>query len=97
VSSGAGSRLGGTAAWDRGGGATDMWAWPQCWAFERIQIGQLNSNSFQLHLIQNGIPELKQFEIKYGREVVEEGNNFLHMNLFRFKMDLDLKIWGNKV
>jgi hypothetical protein len=32
---------------DRGGGATDMWAWPQCRAFEPIQIGQLNSNEFE--------------------------------------------------
>jgi hypothetical protein len=32
---------------DRGGSATDMWAWPQCRAFEPIQIGQLNSNEFE--------------------------------------------------
>jgi hypothetical protein len=55
------------AAWDGGGGATDLWAWPQCQAFEPIQIGQLNSNEFdfesnpfRLHLIQK-VPSRTRF------------------------------------
>jgi hypothetical protein len=32
---------------DSGGGATDLWAWPQCRVFEPIQIGQHNSNEFK--------------------------------------------------
>jgi hypothetical protein len=29
---------------------------------------------------------LEKFEIKYGCEVFEEGNNFLHRNFFRFEI-----------
>jgi hypothetical protein len=31
------------------------------------------------------LPELKKFEIKYGCEDLEEGNNFLHSNFSRFE------------
>jgi hypothetical protein len=34
---------------------------------------------------------------KYGCEVFEERKNFLHRNFFRFEMDLELKIWEDKV
>jgi hypothetical protein len=34
------------------------------------------------------------FEIKY---VFKEWNNFLHRNIFRFEMYLELKIWKMKV
>jgi hypothetical protein len=37
------------------------------------------------------LPSPKKFEIKYGCEWFEEGNNFLHRNFFRFKMDFELK------
>jgi hypothetical protein len=61
VSGRARSWAGHAVARDRGGGATDVWAWPQCRAFDPIQIGQLNSNEFdfesnpfKFHLIQKG-------------------------------------------
>jgi hypothetical protein len=38
------------------------------------------------------LPKLKKIEIKYGFEGFEERNNFLHRNLFRYKMDRELKI-----
>jgi hypothetical protein len=43
------------------------------------------------------LPELKNFEIKYGCEAFEEINHFLHSNFFRFKMDFELKSWEAKV
>jgi hypothetical protein len=52
----------------------------------RFQI-QTDSNQIQIvsnfDRSKNGLPELK----KYGCEVFEEGNNFLHHNFFRFEMD----------
>jgi hypothetical protein len=40
---------------------------------------------------------LEIFEIKYGHEVFEQGNNFLHTEFFRFNMDLQLKFGELKV
>jgi hypothetical protein len=40
---------------------------------------------------------LKIFEIKYGREGFEEGNNCLHTKFFRFEMDFELKFGEVKV
>jgi hypothetical protein len=37
----------------------------------------------------NDLPELKNFEIKYGFEDLEKMNNFLHRNFFRFERDFD--------
>jgi hypothetical protein len=34
----------------------------------------------------------KKIEIKYGCEIFEERNNFLHRNFFRFKTDFELTI-----
>ncbi len=52
---------------------------------------QTDSNRFQNLLnfdrSEKNLPELQKFEIKYGYEGVEEGNNFLHMNFSRFEMD----------
>jgi hypothetical protein len=33
------------------------------------------------------LPQLEQFEQKYGIEVFEEINNFLHRSFFKFKVD----------
>jgi hypothetical protein len=38
------------------------------------------------------LPKLKKFEIKYGYEGFEEGNNFLHRNFFRFETNFKWKI-----
>jgi hypothetical protein len=35
------------------------------------------------------IPELENFEIKFGFEWFEERNNVLYRNLFRFKVDFE--------
>jgi hypothetical protein len=34
---------------------------------------------------------LKNFEIKYGREGLEEGSSFPYRNFLRFEMDFELK------
>jgi hypothetical protein len=47
--------------------------------------------------LKKDLPELKKFEIEYGFEVFEERNNFLHMNVFRLEMYLELKIWEFKI
>jgi hypothetical protein len=39
----------------------------------------------------NDFPELKNFEIKYGREGFEERNSFLHRNFFIFEMKFGLR------
>jgi hypothetical protein len=59
--------------------------------FEIIQI------RFNLVCINTSLPELKNFEIKYGFGGFEEMNNFLHRNLIRFEMNFELKIWEIKV
>jgi hypothetical protein len=57
--------------------------------FERIQI---NFNSFQIFdWSKKNLHELQKIEIKYSSEGFEEGNNFLHRNLFRFEMRFELK------
>jgi hypothetical protein len=38
------------------------------------------------------LPKLKKFEIKYGYEGFEEGNNFLHRNFFRLETNFKRKI-----
>jgi hypothetical protein len=43
------------------------------------------------------IPELKKLEIKYSCEVLEEMNNFLHSNIFRFEIGFELKFGEVKV
>jgi hypothetical protein len=49
----------------------------------QIQIKSLQSfTDSKMHL-----PELKQFEIKYGCEVFEERNNFIHRSFFKLEMD----------
>jgi hypothetical protein len=59
--------------------------------------------SNQIQVISNfgqpkkNLPELKKIEIKYGCEIFEERNNFLHRNFFRFKMDFELTIWEFKI
>jgi hypothetical protein len=55
-------------------------------AFKRFQT---RSN---IDRLKNDLPELENFEKKYGYEEFEEGNNFLHMNVLRFGMDFKLKI-----
>jgi hypothetical protein len=41
--------------------------------------------------MQKGPSHIEFFEIKYICEVLEEGNNFLHRNFFRFKVGFELK------
>jgi hypothetical protein len=36
-------------------------------------------------------PELGKFEIKYGFEALDQGNNFLYRNFSIFEMELELK------
>jgi hypothetical protein len=57
-----------------------------------------NLNKFKLVQIlskfdrpKNDISELEKFEIKYGCEGLEEGNNFLHRNFFKFEIDFKWK------
>jgi hypothetical protein len=42
-------------------------------------------------LSKKDLPELENFEIKYGFEDLEEMNNVLHRNFLRIVMDLELK------
>jgi hypothetical protein len=57
----------------------------------------MKSNSIQIVPMfdrpKKDIPELKKFEIKYGFELCEERNNFIHRNFFRFEIKFELKIW----
>jgi hypothetical protein len=43
------------------------------------------------------LPLVKKFEIKYGPEGFEEGNNFIRRKFFIFEMDFKLKIGEIKV
>jgi hypothetical protein len=43
------------------------------------------------------LPLVKKFEIKYGHEGFEEGNNFIRRKFFIFEMDFKLKIGEIKV
>jgi hypothetical protein len=47
--------------------------------------------------LKKDLSKIEKFEIKYGFEGFEEWNNFLHRNIFIFKMYLELKIWKVKV
>jgi hypothetical protein len=42
-------------------------------------------------------PEMEKFETKYVCEEFKEGNNFLHRNIFIFKMYFKLKFRGSNV
>jgi hypothetical protein len=48
-------------------------------------------------LSKQGLPGIENFEIKYGCEGFEYGNNFLRRNFFRFEVECQLKIWEVKV
>jgi hypothetical protein len=37
----------------------------------------------------DGLPELENFEIKYGFEGFEDKNNFIHKNIFILKVDFE--------
>jgi hypothetical protein len=52
-----------------------------------------NPNHSNFDYLKNDIPELENFELKYDFEGFEERNNFLHRNVFRFMMEIELKIW----
>jgi hypothetical protein len=56
----------------------------------------LNSNQIRSNFIlsKHDLPRLQKFEIKYGFEGFDEGNNFIHMNFSRFEMDFKLKNQG---
>jgi hypothetical protein len=77
-------REGEAAGWDRlqrEREPTDRWAWSRKSKFKT------DSN---LTLSKTSLPGLKKSKIKYSCEVFEEGNNFIHSNFFRFKMDFKL-------
>jgi hypothetical protein len=85
--------------WQGRDGGADRWAW--CYSveqrglngFKSVKPVQTDSNSNQnllkLHLIQTGPSRLKNFEIKYG---FDERDNFPYRNVFRFRMNFELKI-----
>jgi hypothetical protein len=50
------------------------------------------SNPFKIYPIQKGSSPAQKIEIKYCVEGFEEGNNFLHRNFFKFKVDFERKI-----
>jgi hypothetical protein len=63
--------------------------------FKRIQI---IIKFFQALTDQkNDFPELKNFEIKYGHEGLQERDSFLHRNFFRFKMKFELKFQESSI
>jgi hypothetical protein len=66
---------------------TDRWAWSRKSKFKT------DSN---LTLSKTGLRGLKKSKIKYSCEVFEEGNNFIHSNFFRFKMNFKLNS-GNQM
>jgi hypothetical protein len=82
-----------------------MWTpWPQCQVLIRFKLSQsiqACSNIFQIisNLVRSkkGLPNLKKFDIKYSSEGFEDGNNFLHRNLFIFERDFELQIWEVRV
>jgi hypothetical protein len=65
------------------------------WRHRNIESNS-NSNGFKLYSnfdrSRNDLPELENFEIKYGFEGFEERNNFLHRNFSRFRMYFKWKI-----
>jgi hypothetical protein len=54
----------------------------------RVKSSKTNLNLSQtcpnFILSKQDLPSIKKFEIKYGSEGLEEWNNFLHRNFFRF-------------
>jgi hypothetical protein len=82
-------------------GVADRWGSNHCngrrgqTPFESIQIKRFNSIQIfsNFDRSEQHFPVLKKIEIKYGFECLEETNNFLHRNVFRFEMDFELKIW----
>jgi hypothetical protein len=73
-------------------------------SFKPVQTESINSNTlkfilnnFKLDLIQNGLPKLKKFKIKYGCEGFEERNTFINMKFFILEMHFELKIWEFKI
>jgi hypothetical protein len=55
----------------------------------------MHPNKFQINpnfdRSKKDLPGLEKFKIKYGFEGFKEWNNFHHRNLFRFKVDCELK------
>jgi hypothetical protein len=51
------------------------------------------SKPFKFDRLKKDLPKIKKFEIKYGFEGFEEWNNFIHRNVFRLEMFVELKIW----
>jgi hypothetical protein len=49
------------------------------------------SNSFKLSSIQQDLPGVQKFEIKYGWREFEIGNNFDYKCFLIFEMDVELK------
>jgi hypothetical protein len=89
----------GAAGWLPGGRGQ-----PQSWAAVVKFDLKSNSNRFKTDLnhsnfdhLKNNLPELEKIELKYDFEGFQEGNNFLHRNVFRFEMYFELKIREFKV
>jgi hypothetical protein len=62
----------------------------------RLKTGQTNLNSnfkpvLTLTNPKKDLPGFGKFEIKYGFEGFEERNNFLHRNIFKFKVNFEVK------
>jgi hypothetical protein len=55
----------------------------------------MNSNSIQIFSnfdrFKKDIPELKNFEVKYGCKEFEEGNNSFHRNFFQIQNVFEIK------
>jgi hypothetical protein len=52
--------------------------------FKPIQVILNDFKSLKINRLKKDFPKLEKFEIKYGFEGFEEGNNFLHRNVLRF-------------
>jgi hypothetical protein len=59
-----------------------------------LEIIQIRSNLVRINI---SLPEIKNFEIKYGFEGFDEVNNFIHRNFSRFEMDFKIKFRESKV
>jgi hypothetical protein len=49
---------------------------------------------FELIWLKGGLPMLEKIKIKYGIEGLEERNDFLHRNFFRFEVKFKWKFRG---
>jgi hypothetical protein len=74
-----------------GGWQVGPWHSPGRWIQSEFESVQMSLNDFKpfqinskLFRSKQDIPELKIFELKYGCEGLEERNNFLHRNFYRF-------------